>query len=78
MGRRDPMRKLQPNPKLTKELRVIASIIARVMAEHEPAITAALTDPETRREMKQLVNDLASLVAVIQDTAKQRATGGTP
>jgi hypothetical protein len=34
-------------------------------------VTAALTNSDTRTEMKQLINDLASLLEVIQDETKK-------
>jgi hypothetical protein len=66
-----PMRFLHANAKLTKELRVCVAVAAEVMATHEAAITESMRDPTTRRELRQLVNDLASLLAGIQDEARK-------
>ena len=54
-------------PRLTEQLGQLCAIIADVMVKHEAMITAALTNTPTRQEMKQLVNDLARLLAGIAD-----------
>ena len=65
--------RLASNPKLTKELRVTTAVCAEVLANYEAEVTEALRDPMTRRELRQLVTDLASLLEVIQGDAKGAA-----
>jgi len=60
-------RLVPPDPRLTEQLGQLCAIIADVMVKHEAMITAALTNTPTRQEMKQLVNDLARLLAGIAD-----------
>jgi hypothetical protein len=71
MATKHPMRFLQPDPKLTKELRVTLAVAAEVMATYEVAVTEAMRDPTTRRELRQWVSDLASLLDGVQDHAKK-------
>ena len=59
-------RTFQAAPALTENLRVSLAHCARAFQDKPDLITRALTDPYTRREMTQLVNDLFSLVEVIE------------
>ena len=43
-----------------------------MLHQGQDAVTEALTDPDTRKEMKQLVNDLVSLLSVIVEEAVPR------
>jgi hypothetical protein len=65
-------RLVPPDPRLTEQLGQLCAIIADVMAKHEAMITEALTNTPTREQMKQLVNDLATLLAAIADDEAQR------
>ena len=65
-------RLVPPDPRLTEQLGQLCAIIADVMVKHEAMITAALTSTPTRQEMKQLVNDLARLLAGIADDDARR------
>ena len=65
-------RLVAPDPRLTEQLGQLCAIIADVMVKHEALITEALTDSPTRQDMKQLVNDLATLLAGIADDDAQR------
>jgi hypothetical protein len=65
-------RLMPPDPRLTEQLGQLCAIIADVMVKHEAMITDALTNTSTREEMKQLVNDLATLLAGIADDEAQR------
>jgi hypothetical protein len=65
-------RLMPPDPRLTEQLGQLCAIIADVMVKHEAMITEALTDMPTRQDMKQLVNDLATLLAGIADDHAQR------
>ena len=65
-------RLVPPAPRLTEQLGQLCAIIADVMVKHEAMITEALTDTPTRQEMKQLVNELATLLAGIADDNAQR------
>jgi hypothetical protein len=64
-------RLVPPDPRLTEQLGQLCAIIADVIVKHE-VITEALTNTPTRQEMKQLVNDLATLLAGIADDDAQR------
>jgi hypothetical protein len=57
---------VQPDPALTNDLRESLACVVNVFESKPELITQALTDRYTRREMRQLVNDLFSLVAVIE------------
>ncbi len=72
-----PMRLMRPDRALTKRLRITMTVAGEVMAQYEPAVTEALRDPATRRELRQLVDDLASLLEVIQHEAidAEKASG---
>jgi len=65
-------RLVPPDPRLTEQLGQLCAIIADVMVKHEAMITEALTNTPTREEMKQLVNDLATLLAGIADDDVRR------
>jgi transposase len=65
-------RLLPPDPRLTKQLGQLCTIIADVIVKHDAMITEALTDTPTRQEMKQLVNALATLLVGIADDDAQR------
>ena len=71
-GRCLERRLMPPDPRLTEQLGQLCAIIADVMVKHEAMITEALTDIPTRQDMKQLVNDLATLLAGIADDHAQR------
>jgi hypothetical protein len=64
--------RLAPDPRLTETLGQLCGIIADVMGKHQATITEALTNTPTRHEMKQLVNDLATLLIGIADGDAQR------
>ena len=64
--------RLAPDPRLTEALGQLCAIIANVMVKHQSAITEALTNTPIRQEMKQLVNDLATLLIGIADDDAQR------
>ena len=65
-------KRLAPDPRLTETLGQLCAIIADVMVKHQATITEALTNTPTRQEMKQLVNDLATLLIGIADDDAQR------
>jgi hypothetical protein len=77
-GARSQTRILPPDPQLTRQLQEVCATIADAMANHEPAITEALTDASIRAEMKQLVSDLATFLMVLVDENARRSGGGTP
>ena len=56
----------KPAPALTENLRISLMHVALTFQNKSDLITKALTDVTTRKEMTQLVNDLFSLVEVIE------------
>jgi hypothetical protein len=68
-------RQLVPrDPQLTEMLGQLCAVIADVLLKHKTVITEALTDTHTRQQMKQLVNDLATLlVGIAEDDAQRKA-----
>lgn len=56
----------QPAPALTDNLKTDLLHVATIFQNKPDLITNAMTDPTTRKELTQLVNDLFSLVEVIE------------
>jgi hypothetical protein len=59
-------RTFKPAPSLTDNLRTDLMHVAMIFQYKADLITQAMTDPGTRKELTQLVNDLFSLVEVIE------------
>lgn len=64
---------LRPAPSLTSNLRVDLMHVASVFQNKPDMLTEAMQDSETRKELTNLVNDLFSLVEVIEAEHSRKA-----
>lgn len=66
-------RTFNPAPALTDNLRVDLMHVATAFQNKPEMLTEAMQDPATRKEITGLVNDLFSMIEVIEEERKTKA-----